>query len=198
MDSISHVKDYAELLHELNAEGVDYLVVGAHAVGYHGYIRSSDDFDVWIRRSAENAAKVYRALARFGAPMNMVRVEDFLSDDLIFQIGTKPFRIDIITSVSGLDFDEAWGRRESSTYLGEPNFVPGLQDLLANKTSAGREKDLLDVKKAQADQPRGARDAVRSSASRSGASPALSAPGRFSAPRAHASVSRTVSRTGLI
>lgn len=145
MDGISHSKDYADLLHELNAERVEYLVVGAHAVGYHGYIRSSEDFDVWIRPTIENARRVYRALARFGAPMDMVKVEDFTSDDLIFQIGTKPFRIDIITSISGLDFDEAWERREPSTYLGESNFVPGLGDLITNKLASGRPKDLLDV-----------------------------------------------------
>ncbi|HLI96082.1 MAG TPA: hypothetical protein VKT72_08350 [Candidatus Baltobacteraceae bacterium] len=130
----------------MNAERVEYLVVGAHAVGYHGYIRSSDDFDVWIRRTPENAQRVFRALGRFGAPMDMVKVDDFTSDDLIFQIGTKPFRIDIITSVSGLDFDDAWSRREPSTYLGEPNFVPGLEDLIANKKASGRDKDLIDVR----------------------------------------------------
>jgi len=78
--------------------------------------------------------------------MDMVKVDDFTSDDLIFQIGTKPFRIDIITSVSGLDFDDAWSRREPSTYLGEPNFVPGLEDLIANKKASGRDKDLIDVR----------------------------------------------------
>jgi len=145
MDAISHNKDYADLLRELNAEGADYLVVGAHAVGFHGYIRSSGDFDVWVRPTIENAQKVYCALARFGAPMDMVSIEDFTSDDLIFQIGMEPFRIDVITSVSGLNFDEAWSRREPTTYMGEPNYVPGLGDLLANKKASGRPKDLIDV-----------------------------------------------------
>lgn len=145
MDGISHSKDYADLLRELNAEGAEYLVVGAHALGYHGYIRSSEDFDVWIRPTLENARKVYNALARFGAPMDVVKVEDFTSDDVIFQIGTRPFRIDVITSVSGLEFDDAWSRREPATYMGEPNFVPGLADIIANKTASGRAKDLVDV-----------------------------------------------------
>lgn len=145
MDGISHSKDYADLLHELNAEGVDYLVVGAHALGYHGYIRSSEDFDVWVRPTLENARKVYDALARFGAPLDMVSIEDFTSDDLIFQIGTRPFRIDVITAVSGLTFDEAWVRREATTYMGKPNFVPSLADLIKNKIASGRDKDLIDV-----------------------------------------------------
>lgn len=145
MDKISHSKDYADLLRELNAESVEYVVVGAHAVGFHGYIRSSEDFDVWVRPTMDNARKVYAALARFGAPMDAVSVEDFVSDDLIFQLGVRPFRIDVITSVSGLEFDEVWQRREATTYMGEPNFVPSLEHLLKNKAASGRPKDLLDI-----------------------------------------------------
>jgi hypothetical protein len=145
MDEISHNNDYADLLRELNAKGAEYLVVGAHAVGFHGYIRSSGDFGVWGNPTLENARKIYRALVRFGAPMDATREEEFTSDDLIFQIGVEPFRIDIITAVSGLTFEDAWAHREPTTYMGEPNFVLGLRDLLENKKRSSRPKDLLDV-----------------------------------------------------
>ena len=107
MDKISHSNDYADLLRELNTENADYLVVGAHALAYHGHIRSSEDFDVWVRATPENAVKVFRALGSFGAPMENVTIEELTSDDLIFQIGVRPFRIDVLTAVSGLNFDEA-------------------------------------------------------------------------------------------
>lgn len=145
MDKTSHSNDYADLLRELNAENADYLVVGAHAVGYHGYIRSSGDFDVWVRPTLENAHRVYRALRRFGAPLEKLTVEELTGDDLIFQIGVEPFRIDVITSVSGLEFDEAWRDREPSSYMNVSASVPSLRSLIANKTASGRPRDLHDV-----------------------------------------------------
>ncbi|HEV3155433.1 MAG TPA: hypothetical protein VGZ02_16600 [Candidatus Baltobacteraceae bacterium] len=145
MDKISHNNDYADLLRELNAAGAEYIVVGAHAVSFHGYIRASGDFDVWVRPTLENARRVYAALQLFGAPTDELSVEDLTSDDLIFQIGVEPVRIDVITTVSGLDFDEAWKKRQDGTYLSVPTPVLGLEELIRNKRASGRPKDLTDV-----------------------------------------------------
>lgn len=145
MDGTSRSKDYADLLRELNAEKAEYLVVGAHALAYHGHIRASFDFDVWIRPTRENAERVHRALTRFGAPMDQITVEELMSDDLVFQIGVAPSRIDVMTSISGAEFDEAWGRREEGTYMDVPLAVPSLLDLVANKRASARPKDLVDV-----------------------------------------------------
>lgn len=103
--------DFRDMLSAFQEEGVEYLLVGGHALAAQGHVRSTKDMDLWIRRSAENAGRVLRALERFGAPKFDVTDGDFESPDLIYQIGVPPHRIDIITQIKGVNFDEAWPQR---------------------------------------------------------------------------------------
>ncbi len=143
--SITINSDYKDLLAAFNAAKVEFLVVGAHALAAHGHPRYSEDFDVWVRPSEDNAVRVYEALSRFGAPMDRVSVSDFVNDDLIFQIGVAPIRIDVITSISGVTWEEAWPQKISATYGGIPVFVLGRETLIVNKRASGRRKDLIDI-----------------------------------------------------
>ncbi len=137
--------DCADLLREFNAVAARYLVVGANAVGYHGRPRATADFDIWVDRTRANAERVYRALGTFGAPLHDLTVEDLTSDDLMFQMGVAPYRIDIITGIDGVQFDDAWQRRSEDRIEGEPIHVIGRDDLIANKRACGRPKDLADL-----------------------------------------------------
>src|ERR1043166_9844854 len=93
------------MLGELSATGADFLIVVGYAVAVHGYVRSTADFDIWVRPTPENAVRVYEALARFGAPLEELSVEDLAKPGLIYQIGIKPERIDILTRISGAAVD---------------------------------------------------------------------------------------------
>ena len=135
------------MLRELSATEADFLIVGGYAVAAHGYVRSTADFDIWVRPTAENAVRVYRAIARFGAPLDELVVEDLASPGLIYQIGIKPERIDILTRISGVDFDTAWARRTEVTVDGALYSVIGRQDLITNKRASGRPLDLIDADK---------------------------------------------------
>ena len=141
--------DWIDLLQEMNAAGVRFLLVGAHAVGVHGIPRATRDIDLWVEPTAENAARVVVGLTRFGAPLGSLGVDraDFESLDRVVQIGMAPNRIDIMTSVSGVpDFNLAWSRRKRATFSGVEVGVIGLDDLLLNKKASGRDKDLADVR----------------------------------------------------
>lgn len=138
--------DWIELLHELNAAAVRYLVVGAHAVMLYSRPRGTVDFDIWVARDAENAKKVYEALLCFRAPLDKLSIDDLQTDDLIFQFGREPNRIDIITDIEGVAFEDAWSRRVSATYGTEHAWFISKQDLLVNKRAVGRDKDFLDLK----------------------------------------------------
>ncbi len=143
--------DFADLLHALNDANARYMIVGAHALAYHARPRATADFDVWVEASTENAPRVYRALAAFGAPLDNLKVEELVDDDLIFQIGVPPLRIDVITGISGVDFAQAWPRRSEGTLNGLRFFVIGREDLIENKKAAGRLKDLADVERLERD-----------------------------------------------
>jgi len=137
--------DYKEMLQCLNAEGVEYLLVGAYALAAHGFPRATMDIDIWIKPSPTNAKAVWKALERFGAPLQQVSIEDFQSEDIIFQIGVAPRRIDIITGVSALNFDETLKKAEEVIIEGVKIFIPSVADLITNKRATGRTKDLADV-----------------------------------------------------
>ncbi len=138
-------EDFRDLLSALSAAGAEYLVVGAQAVGIHAIPRATGDLDVWVGFHAENATRVWNALGEFGAPLHELSVEDLRKPNLIFQMGVVPLRIDIITSVEGLTFEECWPRRISATYHDLEIPVIGLEDLIANKQAVGRKRDLADV-----------------------------------------------------
>ena len=137
--------DFSDLLREFCAAGVRFLLVGAHALAVHAEPRATGDLDVWIAADKGNAARVYAALANFGAPLENVTVADFTCDDLIYQMGVVPVRIDVITAVDGISFDEAWSGRVEVDIDGIKVPVIGRVAFLANKRASGRPKDLADV-----------------------------------------------------
>ena len=144
---MSMLRDQRDLLCAFNAEGVEYLVVGGNAVNIYGVPRLTKDLDVFIRSSPENSQKVFRALIRFGAPLQGITAADFCgAPEDMFQIGVEPNRIDVLQGISGVDFAAAWERRVNFVVddeVTEP-FI-GLDDLLINKRESGRLQDLADV-----------------------------------------------------
>lgn len=137
------------MLQCLNAERVDYLLIGAYAMAAHGFPRATMDIDIWVKPSKANAAAVWKALERFGAPLQGVTADDFAKDDVIFQIGVAPRRIDIITGVSALNFDETIKRAIEVEIEGLKVLIPSVADLIINKKATGRTKDLADVETLQ-------------------------------------------------
>src|SRR5262245_23266748 len=108
------------MLCALNDAKADYIVVGAYAVAAHGIPRMTGDIDIWVRPTAENAQRVWRALLAFGAPTSRLQPADFCDADIVFQMGLPPHRIDILTSITGVDFDDAWSNRVESELDGVP------------------------------------------------------------------------------
>jgi len=137
--------DFSDLLSAFNAFGVEYLVVGAHALAAHGRIRATKDMDVFVRPSVANAERVLQALADFGAPLHDLSVADLAVPGLIFQIGVPPIRIDVITVIDGVSFDEAWSDRATASLGGVAVAVLSRHHLIQNKKIAGRKQDLADV-----------------------------------------------------
>lgn len=141
--------DFRDLLLGFADAGVHFVVVGAHAVGYHGLPRATQDLDVFIRPSRDNAARVYAALAEFGAPLESVGVspEDFEAPGTVYQIGVPPRRIDILTEISGVTFDEAFENHGTLDFEGRAICYIGRDALIRNKKASGRPKDLMDVER---------------------------------------------------
>ena len=138
-------RDFVEMLSALCEAHADFLIVGAHALAVHGPPRYTGDFDIWIRPTEENAVRVLRALNAFGAPLFDLTAEDLVRIGTVFQIGVVPRRIDLLTSISGVGFDVAWGRRVPVRIGGVDVSVIGRDDFVANKRASGRPKDLLDI-----------------------------------------------------
>jgi hypothetical protein len=140
-----------ELLRAFNDHAVKYLIVGGYAFGVHAEPRATKDLDIFIRSDEENSKAVFRALAQYGAPLGDFTVADFM-DGATFQIGQPPARIDILQQIDGIIFDEAWANRIEGLIDGQIQAaVISRDDLIRNKLAAGREQDLLDVKKLRAD-----------------------------------------------
>jgi hypothetical protein len=139
--------DYKELLLLLNEFDVEYLIVGGFAVMKYGEPRYTKDLDVWVHNSSENSVRVVRALKKFGAPIEHdgVGPSTFEEKQVVYQIGIAPVRIDILTSITGVEFAEAWKKRVASTFFGVPVHFICLDDLRANKRALGRSSDLKDL-----------------------------------------------------
>jgi predicted nucleotidyltransferase len=135
--------DYRDILSALSDARADYLVVGAYALASHGLVRATRDLDLWVRATPENAIRVFDALVVFGAPADHIKVEELTT---VLQLGVDPVRIDILTSVSGLEFQAAWEHRQVLELDGLKISVVSLEDLVANKRATGRPQDLLDIK----------------------------------------------------
>ena len=138
-------EDYKDMLRALSDEKVRFILVGAYALAAHGYPRATMAIDIWVMPSPENADAVLRALSRFGAPLHNLTKEDLLKDGTIFQIGVAPRRIDIITAVSGLQFEAAYRNSISLNIEGVEVRIPSINDLILNKRATGRTKDLADA-----------------------------------------------------
>lgn len=136
-------RDYRDLFAALNGAGAEYLLVGGLAVAYHSAPRYTKDVDVFVRASPENAAKVHAALASFGAPMAGVLPEDFATLGIVFQIGVEPNRIDVITSIDGVAFEEAWPQRARLRYGDQDVPVIGLAELIRNKAESAKHPNRL-------------------------------------------------------
>lgn len=137
--------NFRDMLHALSAERVEYLLVGGYAIGLHGFNRATADIDLWVRRTPENAARVMRALIAFGAPLMGLTEADLVTPRTVFQIGVPPERIDILTSISGVEFDEAWPHRMTCVLDGIEVAVLGRGALVRNKRASGRPKDRIDL-----------------------------------------------------
>ncbi len=137
--------DFRDILCEFIAEKVEFLLVGAYALAIHGIARATGDIDLWVRPVPENAVRVWNALARFGAPVSDLTAADLTTPGLIFQIGVPPRRIDVITSIDGVDFEQAWAARVEVNVDGITLTAISREDLIRNKRAAGRPKDLADL-----------------------------------------------------
>ena len=137
--------DFRDLLSAFNAHRVEYLVVGAHALAAHGHVRATGDLDVWIRPESVNARRVIEALREFGAPLQDLSEEDLTLAGTIFQIGVAPIRIDVLTSIDGIAFEEAWSDRFTAKFVDLPVPVLSARHLIRNKRTVGRAQDLADV-----------------------------------------------------
>ena len=145
--------DFRDILAALLEEEVDFVVAGAHALAIHGVARSTGDIDLFVRPARSNAERVYAALKEFGAPVDAhgVRARDFSEPGTIYQLGLPPRRIDIMTSIDGVSFDEAWDGREEREIEGLRIPFLGRAELIRNKRSTGRARDRADLAMLDAD-----------------------------------------------
>ena len=139
--------DFRDMLSALSAEAAEFLVVGAYALAAHGHPRATGDIDLWINPAPENAARVWRALARFGSPLDDITTEDLSVPETVLQIGVAPRRIDLLTGIDGVDFIEAWQAREQIDLDGLNIPVISRSDLLRNKRATGRTQDRADAER---------------------------------------------------
>lgn len=137
--------DYRDMVECLQQEGVEFMLVGGYAVAMHGWPRTTMDIDFWILANPENAAALMRALGRFGAPLMGLTAEDFHKPGMVFQIGNEPQRIDILSAVDGLKYQEAIEHAIEMNIDDLKLKVISLDDLIINKRASGRPKDLVDA-----------------------------------------------------
>lgn len=138
-------KDFKEFLRLLRAHEVEYLLIGGWAVGYHGYPRATDDLDVWIAIEPANATRVVETLIDFGFDVPELAADLFLQTDQIIRMGVAPLRIEVSTSISGVEFDECYRERLETKFDNEPVSLINLHHLRLNKKASGRLKDLSDL-----------------------------------------------------
>lgn len=138
-------QDFVDLLRAFAAHSVRFLVVGAYALAVHGRPRATGDLDVWVDPTPENAGRVWSALRAFGAPLDDVSQRDFAAPGIVFQIGVPPGRIDILTQLTALSFDEAWPSRLRGPFGPIAVDFIGREAFIHNKRATGRDKDRVDA-----------------------------------------------------
>lgn len=139
---------YKELLQLLDKHQVEYLIVGGYAVMKYSEPRYTKDLDLWVHNSPQNSAALFEALAEFGAPLEHdgIAPDTFAQDEVTYQIGIAPVRIDILTRITGVHFRDAWPNRVKSTFFGVPVQFISPDDLMTNKQAVGRSADLEHLK----------------------------------------------------
>lgn len=145
MDPRSLTKDFKEFLQCLNARSVEYLVIGGHAVAFHGYPRATADLDIWIAVHPANAARMVAALKEFGFDVPELLPDLFLREDRVIRMGVAPNRIEIQTGIDGVTFAACYAHRVAAKLEDIPVWFISLPDLKINKRAAGRNKDLADL-----------------------------------------------------
>ena len=150
-------RDWTEFLSALISRRVRFLLVGGHAVAGHGEPRLTEDLDVFVERSPANARRLRQALVDFGFGHVAPTATELARSHKVFMLGHKPWRIDILTSIDGVEFDEAWKSRVEAAFLIEPLYVIGREMLIKNKRAAGRDQDLADVASLEKHAPRAPR-----------------------------------------
>lgn len=138
-------RDLLELLELFRSRNVDFLIVGGHAVAFHGHPRLTDDLDLFVRPDVANGERIVDALGDFGFGALDISADDFQADDRVIQLGHAPNRVDLLTRLYGVDFSAAWNRRVAATLDGVPVWMISKADLLANKLATGRPQDLADL-----------------------------------------------------
>jgi hypothetical protein len=138
-------KDWKEFLELLNSRGVDYVIVGAQSLAFHGHPRHTGDLDILVRPTPDNARLLLALLNQFGFEQSRFTETDFLQSDQIIQLGRVPNRIDLLTSLTGVATDEAFDAKVSAIIDGIPVFVLGKDALIRNKRAVGRPQDLADL-----------------------------------------------------
>lgn len=139
-------QDFLDLLRAFVEAEVRFMLVGAYALAFHGQPRTTGDLDVWIDATPDNGIAAYGALAAFGAPMHELDLDDLTRPGVVFQMGVEPFRVDILTQISGVTFEEAWPDRVVQDVSGLPVPFIGREAFIRNKRASGRPQDLLDVR----------------------------------------------------
>ena len=143
-------KDLQEFIASLNSHAVEFVVVGGHAVAFHGHPRFTGDIDLLVRSTPENAQRVMRALHAFGFVSPDLSANDFLRPDMVVQLGLPPNRIDLLTGITGVSFEEAWAGRKAGDLGGLSVHFLGYESLLRNKEATGRSQDAEDVARLRA------------------------------------------------
>lgn len=138
-------KDFSELLEWFNAHGVEYVVVGGYALAFHGAPRFTGDLDLFVNPTAENARRILEALAEFGFAGLELTTEDFLRPDHVVQLGVPPVRVDLVTSIDGVEWSAAWDGKQAGHYGNMTTHYLGRREFIANKRATGRRKDLADL-----------------------------------------------------
>jgi|SRR5215471_31747 len=138
-------QDFVDLLRAFAAHNVRFLVVGAYALAVHGRPRATGDLDVWVDATPDNARRVMAALDDFGAPLLQVSEADFSKPGIVFQMGLPPGRIDVLTQLTGLTFDEAWPTRLNAPFGPLAVDFLGREAFIRNKRATGRTRDLADI-----------------------------------------------------
>ncbi|ABW66935.1 DUF6036 family nucleotidyltransferase [Desulfosudis oleivorans] len=138
-------RDFVEFIELLNSNSVRYLVVGGYAVAFHGHPRYTKDLDVWVQRSPDNAQNLLKALETFGFGSVDITEEDFLKENYVIQLGYPPNRIDLLTSIKGVDFDTCYASKIQADVSGIPIDFIDIDSLKKNKLASGRPQDIADV-----------------------------------------------------